>query len=107
MRLRLRSLHSYTVTNVAIVDLLPGGFELAPGGLTPGAGSAGFDYVDTREDRAVFFGSISRDVRTVTYVIKATNRGEFVVPPAYAESMYDRTTYARSLAGRVTVVDAP
>ena len=70
-------------------------------------GSAGFDYVEVREDRAVFFGTIGTQIREVTYQIKPTNRGEFVVPPTYAESMYDRRIKARALAGKITVTDAP
>ena len=107
VRLRIRSLRPPVLTNVAIVDLLPGGFEMAAGSLEPGAGSAGFDYVDVREDRVVFFGNVGPTVREVTYQIKPTNRGEFVVPPTFAESMYDRTVKARALASKITVVDAP
>ncbi|MEA3211924.1 MAG: alpha-2-macroglobulin [Chthoniobacter sp.] len=106
VRLRIRSLKPQEFTNVAIVDLLPGGFELAAGSLQPGVGSAGFDYVEVREDRAVFFGTIGPRVREVSYRIKPTNRGQFVVPPAFAESMYDRTVKARALAGKITVLDA-
>ena len=106
VRLRIRSLRPNEFTNVAIVDLLPGGFEMAAGSLQPGVGSAGFDYVEVREDRAVFFGTIGPRVREVTYKIKPTNRGEFVVPPTFAESMYDRTVKARALAGKITVTDA-
>jgi uncharacterized protein YfaS (alpha-2-macroglobulin family) len=106
VRLRIRSLGGLR-TNVAIVDLLPGAFELAAGSLEPGVGSAGFDYVDVREDRIVFYGNVGDGIREVTYQLKPTNRGEFTVPPIFAESMYDRTVKARALAGKVTVVDAP
>jgi uncharacterized repeat protein (TIGR01451 family) len=103
VRLRLRSLNGATLSNVAIVDLLPGGFEFAKDTLEPGAGSAGFDFVEVREDRAVFFGTVGPKVREVKYQIKPTNRGEFTVPPAFAESMYDRSIKARALAGKITV----
>lgn len=106
VRLRIRSLKG-ACSNVAIVDLMPGGFEMAAGSLQPGVGTAGFDYVDVREDRVVFFGNVSTAVREVTYQIKPTNRGAFIVPPTFAESMYDRTIKARSLASKITVTDAP
>jgi uncharacterized protein YfaS (alpha-2-macroglobulin family) len=106
VRLRIRSLKRESITNVAIVDLMPGGFEMAAGSLQPGVGSAGCDYVEIREDRAVFFGTIGRGVREICYQIKPTNRGEFVVPPTFAESMYDRTIKARALASRIVVTDA-
>jgi uncharacterized protein YfaS (alpha-2-macroglobulin family) len=106
VRLRVRSLQRENITNVAIVDLLPGAFELAAGSLQPGVGAAGCDYVEVREDRVVFFTTVTPKVRELTYQIKATNRGELVVPPVFAESMYERGIKARGLAGKVTVVDA-
>lgn len=107
VQLRIRSLRDAPVTNVALVDLLPGGFELAAGSLAPGLGVAGFDFVETREDRVVFFGSVGSRVHEVTYQIKPTNRGDYIVPPAFAESMYDRNIKARALGSRIRVVDAP
>ena len=106
VRLRIRSLERESITNVAIVDLLPGGFEIVGSSLAPGAGSAGCDYVDVREDRAVFYTTIGQDVTTIEYQIKPGNRGDFVVPPVFADSMYDRTIKARGLADRITVADA-
>jgi hypothetical protein len=107
VRLRIRSLGDRGVSNVAIVDLLPGGFEIASGSLQPGVGSAGFDYVEVREDRAIFFGSVGPRVREVTYKLTPTNRGDFIVPPAFAESMYEPSVKARARASRITVLDAP
>ena len=48
--LRVRSLNGREITNVSIVDLLPGGFEVAKSSIQPGQNSAGCDYVDVRED---------------------------------------------------------
>ncbi|MEI8342051.1 MAG: alpha-2-macroglobulin family protein, partial [Verrucomicrobiota bacterium] len=95
VHLKIRSLNRSTVTNVAIVDLLPGGFEIVGSSLHPGTGVQGCDYVEVREDRAVFFTSLWQNVRTITYQIKPCNRGEFVVPPVFAESMYDRSIKSR------------
>jgi hypothetical protein len=106
VRVEIRSLKQDSITNVAIVDLLPGGFEIAGDSLKPGTRSAGCDYVDVREDRAVFFTSAGTGVKQITYQIKACNRGEFTVPPVFAESMYDRSVKARGVPGKITVVDA-
>ena len=106
VRLHVRSLERENVTNVAITDLLPGGFEIVDSSLTPGVGRAGCDYVEVREDRAVFFGSVGSSTRTISYQIKPCNRGEFVVPPPFAESMYERGVNARGMAGKIIVVDA-
>ena len=105
VRLRIRSIGPAAVSNVAITDLLPGAFEILPNSLRPGVGTAGFDYVEVREDRAVFFGTIEPRLREVRYQLKPTNRGEFIVPPVFAESMYDGTIKARGVAGKITVVD--
>ncbi len=48
------------ITNVAVLDLLPGGFEVADDSLLPGTDRDGMDYVDVREDRAVFYGTLDR-----------------------------------------------
>jgi hypothetical protein len=106
VKLTARSLTNDGITNVALIDLLPGGFEILRDSVRGGQGAAGCDYVDLREDRAVFYATIPATVQTITYQIKATNRGEFVVPPPYAESMYERGVNARGVAGKITVVDA-
>ncbi len=117
--------------DVAIVDMLPGGFEpvlqaavsetvagIAQAGeseygaaqsqlqtWTSPLGIGGWQptYADIREDRVVFYGAVSSTITEFTYKIKATNSGQFVVPPAYAESMYNRLLQARSLPSSLTV----
>lgn len=106
VRLTMRSLNRATIENVAIIDLLPGGFEIVSTSLSPGVGSNGCDFVETREDRAILFTYFQPGARTITYQIKPCNRGEFVVPPVFAESMYDRTLRARGLGGKIRVVEA-
>ena len=91
VRLRIRSLRPEPVTNVAVIDLLPGGFEVVGSSLQPGVSSInGVDYVEVREDRAVFFATVPTQTLEINYQIKSDNRGKFVVPPVFAESMYDR-----------------
>jgi hypothetical protein len=38
--------------------------------------------------------------------MKPGNRGEFVVPPIFAESMYDRAIHSCGLPGHISVSDA-
>jgi len=89
------------ISNVAIVDLLPGGFELDMENATAGA----MDFVDKREDRVIAFGSVSPSGQTFRYRMRATAKGTFIVPPAFAEAMYDPTTKTRGIAGEITVTD--
>ena len=56
VRLRIRALKK-PVTNVAVVDLLPGGFEVVRSSVPRTAYNWRADYVDVREDRVVFYGT--------------------------------------------------
>jgi len=129
VHLKIRATEVDSIGNVAIVDLMPGGFEAvqqpppapsddasgdnannapaqqpvwrSPVGL-PGS-SWNLSYADVRDDRVVIYGTATRSVSEFIYRIRATNAGTFVVPPAYGESMYDRTVQARSLGTKIEV----
>jgi hypothetical protein len=104
VRLHVRSLSAEALTNVALVDLLPGGFEILDASLRPGASTIpGVDYVDLREDRAVFFATVPNSALEIDYQIKSCNRGEFTVPPVFAESMYERSVKGRGIGTHITV----
>jgi uncharacterized protein YfaS (alpha-2-macroglobulin family) len=127
VHLKFRSLDQRDFGGLALVDLLPGGFELVvPSASATNADSedgtevaswscqvcvsgttAALDYADMREDRMVFYTHTSADIREVTYRIKATNVGTFTLPPAFGEAMYNRNVVARSIAGKINVVRAP
>ena len=114
VKMSLRAIDS-PVSNVAIVDMIPGGFEIdiSPEGLGNRASGPTAattwkpDFVDVREDRVVFYGTVTTDAQTFSYRLKPTNRGTFSVPPLYAEGMYDRSVQARSLGGQFQIGDAP
>ena len=97
---------SSRLTNVALIDLLPGGFEVVGSSFQPGVSSFnGVDYVELREDRAVFFATVPTQTLEIAYQIKSGNRGQFIVPPVFAESMYDRNVKARGVGGKISVVE--
>ena len=120
VRVRVRSTDPNGLRNVALVDMLPGGLEP----VLQAAGDDGEEnadapiwkkrlstkgnwqlhYADIREDRVVFYGNVSNTMAEVSYQARATNVGDFVVPPAYGEAMYDRRVFARSAAARLKVV---
>ncbi len=64
-------------------------------------------FVDVREDRMVIYGMAEPHVREYVYRLKATNAGSFLVPAAYAESMYDNAVYARSGGNTLLTVVNP
>ncbi|MES2934969.1 MAG: hypothetical protein V4805_15930, partial [Pseudomonadota bacterium] len=74
-------------------------------GLSGGRSNWSIEYADVREDRVVFYGTVTSNLSEITYRIKATNKGKFVVPPAYAEALYERSVQARSLGGQSLVVE--
>lgn len=98
--IKVRSLDNRNIANVAIVDLLPGGFEV----VNDSVKIENMDYADAREDRVIFFGSVTPDVKEIVYRIKAINIGKFTVPPIFANSMYDPSLNAHNMAGRIEVI---
>jgi uncharacterized protein YfaS (alpha-2-macroglobulin family) len=133
VHLKFRSIARDYVSSLALVDLLPGGFELvvpsqeaqtpfleasteANDGEEYDEGAAGWtcqvcvgttraslQYADVREDRVVFYVDAAKDMSEIVYRIKATNVGNYVVPPAYGEAMYDRSVVGRSPTGKLVV----
>jgi hypothetical protein len=104
VRLRLRTTNRDRLSQVAVVDLLPGGVEptldrqAGPGSnWTP-------QYVDRREDRVVLYGDATKDAATYVYRVRATNAGVFQAPPAFAEGMYNRQITGVSQAGKLEIV---
>lgn len=103
------------VDNVAIVDLLPAGLEIEnPRLLNAGASLPWLqyrtepDHVDVRDDRILFFGSISADHENkYYYAARAVTRGTFTLPHAFVEAMYDPTYQAYDGGGKFTVLPRP
>ena len=105
VRLRVRNISPERLSNIAVLDLMPGSFELEPNGLRPGRNTVpGADFVDVREDRNIFFCDLDKgETKTFAYRIKPIAAGNYVIPPVFAESMYDRGIKGRAGGGRVTV----
>jgi hypothetical protein len=89
------------INNVAVIDLLPGGFEIKRSSALLSSGN--FDHHELREDRALFYTNVGTTVKEITYKAKVTANGEFVIPPVFASAMYDRKTQAQGLSGRFKV----
>ena len=105
VRLRVRST-GRPRTNVAVVDMLPGGFEVLTDSVRRQYDGWYADYTDIREDRVVVYGSFPSRLTEIQYRVKVTSAGNFVVPSAFAGSMYDRSIQARTKPGRFEVRSA-
>jgi uncharacterized protein YfaS (alpha-2-macroglobulin family) len=92
------------VRNIAVVDLLPGGFEVIRDSVSRTEMGWNADYIDIREDRVVFYGDFDTTVRELSYRVKVTASGSFIVPAPYAESMYDRSVHAGDVASNFKVI---
>ena len=102
-RVRLRALGDRSHGQLAVVDLLPAGFELLEE--RPAGSSWTPEHEDPREDRLVLYGGVDPTAREYRYLLKATTAGRFTVPPIKAESLYDREVVAQSAAGTIEVVE--
>ena len=124
MRLRVRALGKRAYSDVAIVDLLPGGFEVvmqspppqadtdcedcgdepvAPTLALPGSTYTP-EHVEPREDRVLLYGNVGLGMHEYRYKISAGNAGRFAVPPVYAEAMYERGVFAQGVgSGNIEV----
>lgn len=117
VRVRVRATERGEINQVAVVDVLPGGLEPvlsspddAEDASLPiwrkrlgGTSNWAIDYADIREDRVIFYGNVNSTMTEVTYKVRATNVGEFVVPAAYGEAMYEQKLFARSAAANFKV----
>jgi alpha-2-macroglobulin len=99
VRIRARAIDNQYHDNIALVDLLPGGFEVVRDSIH----IQNMDYVDAREDRVIYFGSIGPDSKEITYRIKATNTGKFTVPPMFGMAMYNPMIKSLGVASSITV----
>ncbi len=104
-RVRVRNVNARAQTHIAVNDLFPGGFDLAPDGLKPGLHTTpGAEYVDVREDRALFFTSLNPGQSQVfDYPVRPTCAGTFAIPAAFAENMYDRAIHGHGVGSSITI----
>jgi alpha-2-macroglobulin len=109
-KLTIRNLTKTELPNLAITEMLPGGFELAPPGekdsLRPGlATRQGTDYIDVREDRAlIYLGLRPEGSLSLQYALRPTCPGNYIVPPPYAEDMYEAKVRANGEGGKLMVL---
>ncbi|HIO47068.1 TPA: hypothetical protein EYN23_06905 [Candidatus Poribacteria bacterium] len=97
--------------NVAIVDMLPAGFEIENPRIESRAGIPWItdqqfkpDYMDIRDDRLVFYGNFKRGTEIkFYYALRAITQGEFTLPPIAADAMYDPTKSSVASGGQIKV----
>jgi uncharacterized protein YfaS (alpha-2-macroglobulin family) len=98
--------------DVAVVMLIPGGFEIDLGEEGLGARQSlpvkdkplwEPEYIDVQEDRVVLFGDLDGGEKYFEFRLKPLNSGVYTVPPVFAEGMYDTEVLFRGVAESVRV----
>jgi hypothetical protein len=103
VRIKVRATEKSYISNVVLVDLLPGGFEVLRESVPRDNNGWRSDYVDIREDRVVFYAGFSNRLTELRYKVKATAAGSFIVPSASAASMYDPDILSYTAASKIRV----
>ncbi len=98
MTIRTRGMTDF-VENVAIVDLMPGGFIANSDSVT--AHDADFSAI--YEDRVLIFTPATRAPQTITYTATLGAAGTFVAPAPSAISMYNPSVRATGVQSEFTV----
>ncbi|MCL2143990.1 MAG: MG2 domain-containing protein [Endomicrobia bacterium] len=91
-----------TITNVAITDILPGGFTIVPDSINS-SGGVTLDYYDIREDRLLLYGSVYSSGGQFSYRVKFTSEGTFKVPAVTATPLYDTSINASGAESTFTI----
>jgi len=97
----VKNTSSHDINDVAVVDLLPSGFEIVRDSFTSDT------YLlnsEAREDRALMYLNLdSHRTATIRYKVKVTAKGEFVIPPVFANAMYDPMILAHSKPEKLVI----
>ena len=92
------------VTHLALMHILPTGWEIFNERMTGTATPAAYTYQDIRDDRVLTYFDLKRGERKqFTLRLQATYAGTFILPAVQCEAMYDTHIQARTRAGRIEV----
>lgn len=122
LRVEIPKLDTWRASYLAVTDRLAAGFQPIQPDLATVAQPQGMEkdhpfydgmngwsgqasYVDIRDDRVnVYFDHVyGASAAYATYLVRAVTPGDFLLPPAVGELMYEPGSFGYSDAGRVTV----
>ncbi|MDR2512458.1 MAG: hypothetical protein LBD01_01460 [Puniceicoccales bacterium] len=93
--------------DVVVQELLPACFEVQPGAILKEApwkpSHNWLVNVETRDDRVLIFGKLSKPLSRVFYRANVVSPGEFVLPAPFAEDMYRPEYWARGKPGNLKI----
>lgn len=113
VELTLHNQSGERMSNVALVDRIPAGWEIENPRLGRSEATPEWvdsdrlweaDHLDLRDDRIEVFGQLQQaEIRQIVYAVRAVTAGRFQLPTAEAEAMYDPANWARAHGGTVEV----
>ncbi|RDY59284.1 alpha-2-macroglobulin family protein [Flagellimonas nanhaiensis] len=95
------------VDNLALTHIVPSGWEIVDTSYADGSNSDSTkaDYVDTRDDRThLYFDLRGRKSKTFTIKLNASFLGDYYLPGAQVEAMYDNNYQARNKGKWISVI---
>lgn len=111
IQVNIAAQYNTLVENVVISDMLPAGFEVENTRLQDMPeiqwikDAAEPDYIDFRDDRVLFFTSVTGKTQSFYYMVRAVTPGKFRVGPVMADAMYNGNFHSYHGAGTVTVTE--
>lgn len=102
LKLTLDNAHKpVSVSNVAITQNLPSGWEIENTRLNPHSNIPSFvhedvSYTDIRDDKIMWFVDFNGQKNEMFAKINVITPGLYLLPPAYAEAMYDNSFLANT-----------
>lgn len=98
--------------NIALIDMVPAGFEIVNDRLERGIPDwmdktrSTSQFIDLRDDRAILYFDLAQGERkTFYYRLRTVGMGTYTHPPAAAEAMYNPDYRAQAPGQRVKVYD--
>ncbi|MDR2192260.1 MAG: alpha-2-macroglobulin family protein [Endomicrobium sp.] len=86
--------------SLAVVDLLPACFEIISG-----TQQGSYASCDAREDRMIFYPTVSKKITELTYKVKTVTKGKFTIPGIFATAMYDPEISALGKQEKIEILE--
>lgn len=102
VKVNYRGLKRENINDIALVDMLPGCFEVISNSLQTDSNTASSEI---REDRVVVYTDADSRGKSFSYRVKVVAEGFFIVPPVYGSALYQPLVRANSVSEMMQVSD--
>lgn len=112
IKITLEKKYDDRIDNIVINDLLPAGFEIENARIKEVQGmqwvkdASKADYIDVRDDRALFFVNAYSQKQYYYYAVRAVSAGKFKQAPLSADAMYRADIHSVNGGGMIHILPA-